>query len=112
MIRIKDIDWKESESSMYQAIRCDAYIRDKCFLTVVEDKKHTTITPTESPVLVSRYYIHTISSIFKVSGNQGIEEWGWFDNLEECKKKAEEVITNEILSFIDMRDHKIDEVLK
>lgn len=112
MIRTKDIDWKESEPSMYQDKRYYANIRDKCFLTVVEDKKHTTITPKESPVLISRYYIHTISSIFKVRGNEGIEEWGWFDDLEECKKKAEEVVTKEILSFIDMRDYKISNVLK
>lgn len=113
MIKIKDIIWKKLESSFLDTYHYEALIRDCQLLWVVEDKKYTTNEDVNGmPILVSRYHIHTLSSIFRVKGNEGIEEWGWFDDLEECKLKAEEVIKEEILSFIDIRDYKIEEVLK
>lgn len=59
----------------------------------------------------SWYYIHTTNDIFKIRGNEGVDEWGWFKDLDECKKKAESIIISEFESFIDMRDFKLNELL-
>jgi hypothetical protein len=99
MIKIKDIVWKESVSSMSEDIYHDAYVRDYKLLSII-------------PFSPGNFYIHTSFPTFKIKGNKGIEVWGFFDNLDMCKTKAEEIITEEILSFMDLRDYKINQILK
>jgi len=106
MIRIKDISWVPVDSTISyindgsDRRNYSAIVRNVSFLLVI----HYSSNPLQ-------YYIHPTLPIFKLHGNQGIDKWGLFTSLEECKSKAEELITEEILSFIDMRDHKISELL-
>jgi len=113
MLKIKDISWVRIESG-YDTISHSAIIQDKQFLCIIEiddDPNENFLSVFSGKKDDDKYYIHTTSHIFDVRGNQGIEKWGWFSNLEDCKSKAEELIKEGILSFIDMRDYKIREVL-
>ena len=101
MIRIKDITWVEVESRSYDGYKNHSgIVRNISFLTIIQ----YSVKPA--------YYIHPTLPIFKTQGNQGIDKWGMFGSLDECKRKCEEIITNEILSFIDMRDYKVNTILE
>ena len=106
MTKIKDITWVKCISDYSETISYSAMIRDIQFLFIV----HADDIDKGRP----KYYIHTTWPSFPKGskGKEGASKWGWFDDLEECKIKAEELIREEILSFIDIRDYKIDELLK
>jgi hypothetical protein len=95
MIKIKDIVWVHSGSSNYWM----AFVRDFMFLQLHQ-----------SMVDEGNWYIHTTSVLFRVAGNEGIKKWGWM-SLEEAKIKSEDIITKELLSFIDIRDYNLNKLI-
>jgi hypothetical protein len=95
MINIKEIQWESqgSGSSLYYKASINGYY----FLII--------------PNVDNRFYIHPTSNLIKIIGNQGVDEWGWFDNIDKCKLKAEKIILNSVLSLIDIRSYNIDNLI-
>lgn len=85
---IKEIIWKEQTSDFSGSKYFVAYVRDFGFLTLQQHGNNKDF-----------YYIHTVFPTFTIKGNKGIEEWGYMQ-LEEAKQKSEEIIKEEILSFL------------
>jgi hypothetical protein len=100
MIHIKDIEWIEvkSKNNGNHGDYHIASVRGYQFLQLHK------MSPGET------YYIHITFPTFKIYGNKGLEQWGLLP-LDDAKNKAEEIISEEILSFIDMRDYKINEII-
>ena len=98
MIKIKDIVWIE-HSGFFSGDYWVASVRDVMFLQL-----HRSTTEE------GKWYIHTTFTSFNVAGNEGIKEWGWM-SLEEAKMKSEDIITKELLSFIDIRDYNLNKIL-
>lgn len=105
MITTKEVTWVQARSQTYNGcVNHCAVVNNVGFVTIVQ----SSCDPT--------YYIHPTHQDFKVDGsnvygNQGIEKWGYFESLDECKRKSEELIRQYILSFIDIRDTKINQIL-
>lgn len=97
MINIKHIRWVKIEDP-YGDYHI-AMVRDCAFLQLHDNGND------------GLFYIHTTFPTFKVHGNSGLSEWGKM-KLEDAKKLSEELIKKEILSFIDMRDHNLEKILK
>ena len=98
MIKIKDIVWVETIG--FTNNYWMAFVRDVMFLQL-----HKSMAVDDN-----KWYIHTIFSSFNVKGNEGIKEWGWM-SLEEAKIKSEDIITKELLSFIDIRDYNLNKLI-
>ena len=94
MIKIKDIVWVEREGGNNYWM---AFVRDVMFIQLHKSDDN-------------KWYIHTVFSSFNVKGNEGIKEWGWL-SLEEAKIKSEDLITKELLSFIDIRDYNLNKLV-
>lgn len=97
MIKIKDIIWQERHAA-YSGVYYSAEVNGITFLQIHSDRNN-------------KWYIHTTMVGFDVIGNNGINAWGWME-LEECKIKAEHLIYDLIISYIDIRDYKLNEVIK
>jgi hypothetical protein len=97
MIKIKEIDWVCKKSGWTEGVYYTGSVEHHTFIMIPEVDK--------------RFYIHPTSYLIKVKGNKGIEEWGWFDDVEQAKKKAEELIKESILFLIDTRDYNINTIL-
>lgn len=97
MIKIKEIDWVCKTSGWTEGVYYTGSVEHYTFIMIPEVDK--------------RFYIHPTSDFIKVKGNKGIEEWGWFNDAEEAKKKSEEIIKEAILFLIDTRDYNINTIL-
>lgn len=97
MIKIKDVIWECKKSEWTNDNYYSASVKSISFLTIY--------------TIDCRFYIHTHSPLIYISGNKGIDEWGWFDDIDVCKFKAEEIISDAILSMIDVRDNNINIIL-
>ena len=93
MIKIKDIVWVETSNYWV------AFVRDVMFLQL-----HRSMTEED------KWYVHTTFQTFQVTGNECIKEWGWM-SLEEAKIKSEDIISKELLSFIDIRDYNLNKLI-
>lgn len=98
MIKIKDIVWVEHNG--FSGDYWMAFVRDVMFLQLHKSMAYDD----------DKWYIHTTFTSFNVAGNQGIKEWGWM-SLEEAKMKSEDIITKELLLFIDIRDYNLDKLI-
>lgn len=98
MIDIKSIKWVKEISDYSGTISYEAYVRDYRFLSIINYDKDD-------------YRIFLTFPTFKFYGNSAYNEYGSFSSLDECKSKCEELIKEEILSFIDIRDLKINKII-
>lgn len=97
MIKVKEIQWDCKKSKWTEGFYYTASIEHYPFIMIPEVDK--------------RFYIHPISTFIKIHGNKGIDEWGWFDDIDSAKEKAEEIIREGILFLIDTRDYNINQIL-
>ena len=93
MINIKDINWESKFTSPGNVF---GHIGNNTFVLVTFTGTH--------------WYIHPLHDLIPVHGNEGRAKWGLFEDLELAKTKATEIIKESILSVIDMRDYKLNEL--
>lgn len=97
MINIKEIKWECKKSDWTEGVYYIASVEHYSFIMIPEVDK--------------RFYIHPTSVLMKINGNKGIDEWGWFDDVDEAKKKSEDLIKEAILFLIDTRDYNLNTIL-
>jgi hypothetical protein len=97
MTKIKKIIWTKDSSGWYTATirKCD-------FLILIPNiTEHYTTGSEYAEVLKrSQYYIKVFFPTSKLKNIDARKKFGLM-NIDECKAKAEEIIKEEILSFIE-----------
>jgi hypothetical protein len=98
MIEIKEIKWIYSGDNNPTSHRhYSAIVNNYSFLSL--------------QLFEDEWYIHVLSPTIETQGVNGINKWGTFKDVDECKYIAEKIIRENILSFLDIRTTNINFLL-